>query len=105
MNPQPTFLPIDPRPAGVTAEPPRTTAPSRTKRWLAGATLVTVGLVAGGGAVYTLTSTPNDADPGVRSGFGTSPAAGPLGTLPDSARPGEGTSQDQSDGSTDGEAT
>ena len=48
---------------GPTAEVPTPgTTPShwRSRRWLAGATLVTVGLAAGGGVTYAFTATNND---------------------------------------------
>ncbi|WP_375426607.1 hypothetical protein [uncultured Friedmanniella sp.] len=41
-------------------EPEKTPTHWRTRRWLAGATLVTVGLAAGGGVTYAFTATNND---------------------------------------------
>src|SRR4051812_47879501 len=62
----------------------------RARRWLAGAMLVTVGLVAGSGATYAFTSSPTSTTPGTTVGYGHGGfGGGPLGALP-SAGPGEG---------------
>jgi hypothetical protein len=62
----------------------------RARRWLAGAMLVTVGLVAGSGATYAFTSSPTSTTPGTTMGYGHDRfGAGPRGALPP-AGPGEG---------------
>ena len=77
------------------------TVPGQARRWLAGAMLVTVGLAAGGGATWALTSSAAGDVPGVTSGVGAPPLVhGPLGTLPEAPARGDGTT-----GSTDGEPT
>ena len=58
---------------------PAPSVPGRTRRWLAGAMLVTVGLAAGGGATWALTSSAAGDVPGVTSGVGAPPLVhGPL---------------------------
>jgi len=109
MNSQLTLTPAEAKPSGAllrTADPAPSTT-SRTRRWLAGATLVTVGLVAGSSATYAFTTTANDVNPGVPAGFGAPPVGGgELGTLPEGPRSsGDGTSQGQDDGALDGETT
>jgi hypothetical protein len=42
----------------------------KARRWLAGAMLVTVGLVAGSGTTYAFTSNPTSNAPGTTSGYG-----------------------------------
>jgi hypothetical protein len=99
-----------PATTGTTVEP----TSGKARRWLAGAMLVTVGLVAGSGATYAFTSTPTSNVPGTtsgygRGGFGGGPAGDPPpggfgqsnGTLPDqgqadggSTAPSTGTSTD-----------
>jgi hypothetical protein len=49
---------------------------SNARRWLAGAMLVTVGLVAGSGATYAFTSNPTSSVPGTTSGYGRGGFAG-----------------------------
>jgi len=65
----------------------------RAKRWLAGAMLVTVGVAAGGGAAYALTTTPSPSSdvPGVGSGYRPDGfGRGPIGGAPsEGAVPGE----------------
>ena len=109
MNSQLTLTPVDPKPSGAllrTADAAPSTI-TRTRRWLAGATLVTVGLVAGGSATYAFTTTMNDVNPGGPAGFGAPPVGGgELGTLPEGPRSGgDGTSQAQDDGAVDSETT
>ncbi len=59
----------------------------RSRRWLAGATLVTLGLAAGGGATYAFTATNNDGSRiRTSAGYGA-PTGGPDG-LPTGAPPG-----------------
>ncbi len=74
MTRQPSPRPVatQSEPDGATpAPPPMTTLPAeRTRRWLAGAMLVTVGLVAGSGATYAFTSSPTGDAPGAVSGYG-----------------------------------
>jgi hypothetical protein len=61
-----------PAPTGTTVEP----TSGKARRWLAGAMLVTVGLVAGGGATYAFTSNPTSDVPGTTSGYGPGGFAG-----------------------------
>jgi hypothetical protein len=88
-----------PATTGPTVEP----TSGKARRWLAGAMLVTVGLVAGSGATYAFTSNPTSNVPGTtsgygRGGFGGGPAGGPPpggfgqsnGTLPDQGPTDEG---------------
>ena len=107
MTEQPSPYPVPTQPAPSSAPPAapaavattETPAPGRTKRWLAGAMLVTVGLVAGSGTTYAFTSNPTSELPGSVSGYGR--GAGPLGAPRDGAGPAEGTQPDQETGSTD----
>lgn len=77
-----------PEPTEPAAESPAATTAmrGRTRRWLAGATLVTVGLVAGSGATYAFTATNSDGGgTGAMAGYGA-PAGGrgggPMGAPP-----------------------
>lgn len=98
QNPYP--VPTQPASAGaVSVAAPETAAetpapaPGKAKRWLAGAMLVTVGLVAGSGATYAVTAHPTSEVPGY--GYGRDGYGGPP--------PGSGGSD--GDGTTDGEPT
>ncbi|SDR74139.1 hypothetical protein SAMN04488543_0284 [Friedmanniella luteola] len=87
---QPTTQPV--RPAGAAAATEdRATPPgggTKARRWLAGAMLVTVGLVAGSGATYAFTSDPATTGTGQNQGRGMRgygfPGGGPMGTAPGS---------------------
>src|SRR3954466_3116306 len=75
----------------------------RARRWLAGAMLVSVGLVAGSGATYAFTSSPTSTTPGITMGYGHDGfGGGPGGALP-SAGPGDGelSAPDQPQGQTE----
>jgi hypothetical protein len=112
MTDEQSPYPVPTQPAPATAvpvtEPGATaaaTAPAagtgKAKRWLAGAMLVTVGLVTGGGATYALTSTPTSEVPGTMSGYG-----GPMGGPPGGFGQSDGTAPDQQQGTTtDGTST
>lgn len=104
-----------PVPTAVTAPPPDLPAPTaatparagtspgdgRARRWLAGAVLVTVGLVAGGGATYAFTSAPAATVTGSGQdselGDGTFPGTRPVGPPPGTGSAGGagGTPEDQ----------
>ena len=79
------------RPLPTTTETVEPT-PGKTRRWLAGAMLVTVGLVAGSGATYAFTSNPTSDVPGTTSGYGGGGFGGPP---PGGAGPGNGVLPDQ----------
>jgi hypothetical protein len=94
---------------GTTVEP----TSGKARHWLAGAMLVTVGLVAGSGATYAFTSTPTSNVPGTtsgygRGGFGGGPAGDPLpgglgqsnGTLLDQGQADGGSTAPSTDTST-----
>ena len=91
MSTEQTVLTTD-DPTAVTNAPTasgtRAGTPGRARRWLVGATLVTVGLVAGSGATYAVTAPGNSGLPDAVAGY-TAPAGnprggGPLGTPPQS---------------------
>src|SRR3954447_10640954 len=83
-----------------TAEP---STSGRARRWLAGAMLVTVGLVAGSGATYAFTSSPTNGTPGTTAGYGRGGfGGGPRGGLPPGGLDqGEGSPPDQLQGQTE----
>ena len=104
MTEHPSPYPVPTQPAPASAPPAATdatgtTATGRTRRWLAGAMLVTVGLVAGGGTTYAFTSNPTSDLPGTVSGYGR--GAGPMGNPGDGSGPADGAQPDQESGSTD----
>ena len=85
---------------------------SKARRWLAGAMLVTVGLVAGGGTTYAFTTNPSSDLPSTVAGYARAGHGGPVGappeglgedTLPDPQQ--DGTGSGAAGGTTDGEAT
>lgn len=74
--------------ATPTAEREKSPTAWRARRWLVGATLVTVGLAAGGGATYAFTATNNDGARNGTSVLGYGPPAGAPSGRPAGAPPG-----------------
>ena len=76
---------------------------SKARRWLAGAMLVTVGLVAGGGTTYAFTTNPSSDLPSTVAGYARAGHGGPVGAPPEGL--GEDTLPDpQQDGTGSGAA-
>jgi hypothetical protein len=70
----------------ATTEAAEEATSGKARRWLAGAMLVTVGLVAGSGTTYAFTSNPTSNVPGTTSGYGRGGPGGfgqSNGTVPD----------------------
>ena len=99
--------PSDETPTTLTEDEPTdaTASSSRAKRWLAGAMLVTVGLVAGGGTTYAFTANPTGDVPSTVAGYGRGgPGGAPPGDFGDGTLPGPQQGSTGS-GTTDGETT
>jgi len=107
MTEQQTPYPSEDQPAAAstvlgTTETSEAPTPGKARRWLAGAMLVTVGLVAGSGTTYAFTSNPTSNAPGTTSGYGRGGfGGGPMGGPPGGFGQGEGTLPDQQQGQTD----